>query len=98
MSLKKPLLQEIERIKSTTGFSHEHLKMTTNSLFSHTMVKFHFLITQEVTFPDSFPKISFGKMTISENGKNHAHVNSCTPWINGRLTGTICRLLEIMNQ
>jgi hypothetical protein len=42
---------------------------------------------QAYTFPDSAPKISFGKMTISENGKEeHADINSCTPWINGRLT------------
>jgi hypothetical protein len=33
------------------------------------MVKFHFLTCKKLYFPDSSPKISFGKMTISENGK-----------------------------
>jgi hypothetical protein len=39
--------------------------------------------------------ISFGKMTISENGKEPCPCHSCTPWINGRLTfRTICRLFS----
>jgi hypothetical protein len=43
------------------------------------------------------PKISFGKMTISENGKEPCHINSCTPWINGHL-GQFVDFQEIMNQ
>jgi chloramphenicol O-acetyltransferase type A len=64
-------LQEIERIQSTTG-------LFTRTFESDNVIHFSAIPwlnftslshARSYTFPDSCPKISFGKMTVSENGK-----------------------------
>jgi hypothetical protein len=92
---KETALQEIERIQSTTGFSHEHLKMTTIHFSAIPWLNFTSLSHARSYFPDSSLRFPLVKWLFLKMEKNHAHINSCTPWINGRLTfRTICRLFS----
>jgi chloramphenicol O-acetyltransferase type A len=68
---KETALQEIERIQSTTGIFTRTFEDDNLIHFSAIpWLNFTSLShARSYTFPDSSPKISFGKMTISENGK-----------------------------
>jgi chloramphenicol O-acetyltransferase type A len=68
---KETALQEIERIQSTTGIFTRTFEDDNLIHFSAIpWLNFTSLShARSYTFPDSCPKISFGKMTISENGK-----------------------------
>jgi len=70
---------EIERIQNTEGLF--------TRLFPENLIHFSalpwinfdsFSHARSFTFPDSCPKISFGKM-MDDHGKNHVHVGSCAP-------------------
>jgi chloramphenicol O-acetyltransferase type A len=68
---KKIALQEIERIQSTTGiftrtFENDNLIHFSAIPWLNFTSLSH---ARSYTFPDSCPKISFGKMTVSKNGK-----------------------------
>jgi len=73
--------QEIERIKNTQGLFTREFKDTNVIHFSAVpWINFTSLShARNYTFPDSCPKISFGKMMVEENGKRtmsmsvHAH-------------------------
>ncbi|MBX9807054.1 MAG: chloramphenicol acetyltransferase [Flavobacteriaceae bacterium] len=73
--------KEIERIQNTTGlFTREFNNENLIHFSAVPWVNFTSLShARSYTFPDSCPKISFGKMTINENGKRtmsmsiHAH-------------------------
>ncbi|SEA16222.1 chloramphenicol O-acetyltransferase type A [Flavobacterium gillisiae] len=68
---KKNALTEIERIQSTTGIFTRTFENDNVIHFSAIpWINFTSLShARSYTFPDSCPKISFGKMTVSENGK-----------------------------
>lgn len=74
-------LIEIERVKNTPGLFTRTFEMSNLIHFSAIpWVNFTALShARSFSFPDSCPKISFGKMTVSENGKRtmpmsvHAH-------------------------
>jgi chloramphenicol O-acetyltransferase type A len=68
---KETALQEIERIQSTTGIFTRTFEDDNLIHFSAIpWLNFTSLShARSYTFPDSCPKISFGKTTISENGK-----------------------------
>jgi chloramphenicol O-acetyltransferase type A len=68
---KETALQEIERIQSTNGIFTRTFEDDNLIHFSAIpWLNFTSLShARSYTFPDSSPKISFGKMTISENGK-----------------------------
>lgn len=68
---KENALTEIERIQSTTGIFTRTFENDNVIHFSAIpWINFTSLShARSYTFPDSCPKISFGKMTISENGK-----------------------------
>jgi chloramphenicol O-acetyltransferase type A len=63
--------QEIERIKNTQGLFTREFKDTNVIHFSAVpWINFTSLShARNYTFPDSCPKISFGKMMVEENGK-----------------------------
>lgn len=67
----KNALVEIERVKNTPGLFTRSFEMENLIHFSAIpWVNFTSLShARSYTFPDSCPKISFGKMTISETGK-----------------------------
>lgn len=64
-------LAEIERIQNTTGlFTREFNAENLIHFSAIPWLKFTSLShARNMTFPDSCPKISFGKMTIDQNGK-----------------------------
>ncbi len=67
----KNALTEMERIKNTTGlftrdFAHDNLIHFSAVPWINFTSLSH---ARSLTFPDSCPKISFGKMTISASGK-----------------------------
>lgn len=68
---KENALTEIERIQSTTGIFTRTFENDNVIHFSAIpWINFTSLShARSYTFPDSCPKISFGKMTVSENGK-----------------------------
>jgi len=68
---KQNALTEIERIQSTTGIFTRTFENDNVIHFSAIpWINFTSLShARSYTFPDSCPKISFGKMTVSENGK-----------------------------
>jgi chloramphenicol O-acetyltransferase type A len=55
---------------------------------------------QELHFPDSCPKISFGKMMTTDDGTNNGYVNTCTSRLNWwlQLGQFVDYFQEIMNQ
>lgn len=68
----KNTLEEIERIKNTTGLFTRDFDTDNLIHFSAIpWVNFTSLShARSYSLPDSCPKISFGKMTVSENGKS----------------------------
>ena len=64
-------IAEIERIQSTTGlFTREFKEDNVIHISAIPWLDFTSLShARSMTFPDSCPKISFGKMTIHENGR-----------------------------
>jgi chloramphenicol O-acetyltransferase type A len=64
-------ITEIERIQNTTGlFTREFYAENLIHFSAIPWLKFTSLShARNLTFPDSCPKISFGKMTIDQNGK-----------------------------
>jgi chloramphenicol O-acetyltransferase type A len=68
---KQTALTEIERIQTTTGlFTREFNEDNVIHFSAIPWLNFTSLShARNMTFPDSSPKISFGKMMVSENGK-----------------------------
>lgn len=68
---KKNVITEIERVKNTTGlFTRDFSSVNLIHFSTLPWINFtSFSHARSFTFEDSCPKISFGKMEISENGK-----------------------------
>jgi chloramphenicol O-acetyltransferase type A len=62
-------ISETERIQTTTGLFTRTLNTTMLFISRQYLVKFYFtLACKELHFPDSCPKISFGKMMTTDDG------------------------------
>ena len=70
------LTTEIARIQSTTGLFTKEYPDNLIHFSSLPWIKFQsFSHARSFTFPDSCPKISFGKMTVSKSGKRKMPVS-----------------------
>jgi chloramphenicol O-acetyltransferase type A len=74
--------KEIERIQNTTGLITRDFDVNLIHFSAVPWIDFtSYSHSRSFTFPDSCPKISYGKM-VEENGKkNYGDCRSCASWI-----------------